>query len=184
MKQRNTIKVRLDNGGERELDLDLVTEFGSILAAPQNYFYAGRPEAPMMHLSGNRSYYVRIRPFGDYVFITKESVQEVAEALRREDFWKEGSAPPVEVRRAPGEPRTINETNCTQAKRLFKAGVSSVGIATEGHRITFQPIPLGRLWDLAHRLGIKTELSTELNTTEMIEALIVAIEDHYRSEEG
>jgi len=89
----------------------------------------------------------------------------------------------VNVTRAPGEPRTINETNCTQARRLFAAGLPAVGIATEDHRITFQPIPLGRLWDTAHRLGIKTELSTELNTTEMIEALVVAIEDHLRNQQ-
>lgn len=86
MKQRNTFKVHLEHGGERELDLGTVTEFGSILAMPQSYFSATNPWEPMVHLSGKRNYYVPILPFGDYVFITKESLQEVAEALRRDAF--------------------------------------------------------------------------------------------------
>ena len=93
MKQRNTFKVHLEHGGERDLDLDLVTEFGSIVAAPQSYFTATRPDQPMMHLSGRRSYYVRIHPYGDYVFITKESLRDVAEALRKVNFGKQDGQP-------------------------------------------------------------------------------------------
>ena len=89
----------------------------------------------------------------------------------------------VTPRKAPGEPRTINETNCRQAWRLLEAGCSGIKVGMVANKIFIDPVPLGQLWDTAHRLGIKMELSTELNTTEMIEALVVAIEDHLRNQQ-
>lgn len=73
----------------------------------------------------------------------------------------------------------MNETTIRQARRLFAAGCPFVNIATVGHHITFEPVPLGRLWDMAHRIGLEYEFPTELTSNELIEALVTALEDYY-----
>lgn len=79
---------------------------------------------------------------------------------------------------------TMNESTIRQARRLFAAGCPDISLSMVSHHITFEPIPLGRLWDIAHRLGLQYEFPLELTSNELTEALVTAIEDHYRSEEG
>ena len=76
----------------------------------------------------------------------------------------------------------MNDTTIGQARRLFAAGCPFVSLGTVGHHITFEPVPLGRLLDIAHRLGLEYEFPLELTSNELIEALVVAIEDYYRDE--
>ncbi len=76
----------------------------------------------------------------------------------------------------------MNESTIRQARRLFAAGCPDVHIGMSGHHITFEPIPLGRLWDIAHGIGLEYDFPLELTSNELIEALVVAIEDYYRNE--
>lgn len=76
----------------------------------------------------------------------------------------------------------MNETTIRQARRLFTAGCPFIHLRTVGHTITFEPVPLGRLWDMAHRLGLEYEFPLELTSNELIEALVAAVEDYYRNE--
>ena len=76
----------------------------------------------------------------------------------------------------------MNETTVSQARRLFEAGCKDIRLCMVGHHITFEPVPLGRLWDMAHRLGIEYEFPLELTSIQLVEALVAAIEKHYRDE--
>lgn len=42
-----------------------------------------------------------------------------------------------------------NETSLAQSKRLFLAGCKELHLGTVGHHITFEQVPLGKLWDMA-----------------------------------
>lgn len=75
----------------------------------------------------------------------------------------------------------MNESTIRQARRLFAAGCPDVHLGMAGHQITFEPIPLGRLWDMARNLGLEYEFPLELTSTELTEALVVALEDYYRN---
>ena len=77
----------------------------------------------------------------------------------------------------------MNESTIRQARRLFAAGCKEVSIGLVGHHITFEPIPLGRLWDMVHKLGLEYEFPTELTSNELTEALVVALEDYYSNKE-
>lgn len=78
----------------------------------------------------------------------------------------------------------MTETTISQGRRLLAAGCPDVSIRMDGHKIAPEPIPLGRLWDIAHKLELEYEFPLELTSNELIEAIVAAIEDHYRSEEG
>lgn len=78
---------------------------------------------------------------------------------------------------------TMNESTISQARRLFAAGCPDISLSlVSHHRITFEPIPLGRLWDMAHKLGLEYEFPLELTSNELTEALVAALEDYYRHE--
>ena len=74
-----------------------------------------------------------------------------------------------------------NQTTIEQGRRLLAAGCPYVHLTTEGHHITVTPIPLGRLWDIAHGLGLEYEFPLELKSSELTEALVAAIEKHYQT---
>lgn len=75
----------------------------------------------------------------------------------------------------------MNETTIRQARRLFAAGCEEIHVGMSGHKITFEPVPLGKLWDMANRLGLEYLFPTELTSNELIEALVVALEDYYHN---
>lgn len=77
-----------------------------------------------------------------------------------------------------------NQTTIEQGFRLIKAGCSFVKMHTQpaDHRIVPDPIPLGRLWDIAHGLGLEYEFPLDLKSSELTEALVAAIEKHYNDE--
>ena len=75
-----------------------------------------------------------------------------------------------------------NQTTFEQGRRLLAAGCPYVHLTTDGHHITVTPIPLGRLWDIAHGLGLEYEFPLELKSSELTEALVAAIEKHYNDE--
>lgn len=75
-----------------------------------------------------------------------------------------------------------NETTKEQGRRLLVAGCPYVKLHLAGHRIVPDPIPLGRLWDIAHGLGIEYEFPLELTSAELTEALVAALEDFYTNE--
>lgn len=74
-----------------------------------------------------------------------------------------------------------NQTTIAQGFRLIKAGCPYVKLHTQEatHKIVPDPIPLGRLWDIAHLIGVRTPFTPELASEELTEALVAAIEDHY-----
>lgn len=77
-----------------------------------------------------------------------------------------------------------NQTTIEQGRRLLAAGCPFVNLHMQpaNHRIVPDPIPLGRLWDLAHKLGLEYEFPLELTSNELTEALVAAIEKHYKDE--
>lgn len=78
-----------------------------------------------------------------------------------------------------------NQTTIAQGLRLIAAGCPFVNLHMQetSHKIVPDPIPLGRLWDIAHRLGLEYDFPLELTSAELTEALVAALEDYYRSEE-
>ena len=76
-----------------------------------------------------------------------------------------------------------NQTTIAQGFRLIKAGCPYVTLHMQeaAHKIVPDPIPLGRLWDIAHALGIREPFTPELSSEELTEALVAAIEEHYRN---
>jgi hypothetical protein len=76
----------------------------------------------------------------------------------------------------------MNETTIHQGRRLLTAGCPDVSIRMDGHKIVPEPISLGRLWDIAHGLGLEYEFPLELTSNELTEALVAALENYYRDE--
>lgn len=78
-----------------------------------------------------------------------------------------------------------NQTTIAQGRRLLAAGCPFVTLHMQpaNHKIVPDPIPLGRLWDIAHSLGLVYEFPLELTSNELTEAIVAALEDYYRSEE-
>ena len=76
-----------------------------------------------------------------------------------------------------------NQTTISQGRRLLAVGCPYVHLTTVGHYITVSPIPLGRLWNIAHGLGLEYEFPLELTSSELTEALVAAIEDYYKEGE-
>lgn len=77
-----------------------------------------------------------------------------------------------------------NETTKEQGRRLLVAGCPYVKLhmTAAAHKIVPDPIPLGRLWDIAHGLGLEYEFPLELTSAELTEALVAALEDYYANE--
>ena len=77
-----------------------------------------------------------------------------------------------------------NQTTIAQGRRLLAAGCPFVTLHMQpaNHKIVPDPIPLGRLWDIAHGLGLAYEFPLELTSNELTEALVTALEDYYRNE--
>ena len=75
-----------------------------------------------------------------------------------------------------------NQTTIAHGRRLLAAGCPFVSIRMDGHKIVPEPIPLGRLWDIAHSLGLEYESPLELTSNELTEALVAAIETYYLNE--
>jgi len=77
-----------------------------------------------------------------------------------------------------------NQTTIAQGLRLIAAGCPFVKLHMQetSHKIVPDPIPLGRLWDIAHGLGLEYEFPLELTSAELTEALVAAIEKHYNDE--
>lgn len=85
-------------------------------------------------------------------------------------------------REGDGKVRTAtNQTTIAQGFRLLKAGCPYVTLHMQeaAHKIVPDPIPLGRLWDIAHQIGVTTPFTPELASEQLTEALVAAIEDHY-----
>ena len=76
-------------------------------------------------------------------------------------------------------------TTISQGRRLLTAGCPDVKLHMQpaAHKIVPDPIPLGRLWDMVHKLGLEYEFPTELTSKELTEALVVALEDYYSNKE-
>jgi hypothetical protein len=77
-----------------------------------------------------------------------------------------------------------NQTTIEQGRRLLAAGCPFVNLHMQpaNHKIVPDPIPLGRLWDIAHKLELEYEFPLELTSNELIEAIVAAIEDYYLNE--
>jgi len=77
-----------------------------------------------------------------------------------------------------------NQTTIAQGRRLLAAGCPDVKLHIQeaAHKIVPDPIPLGRLWDIAHKLGLEYEYPLELDSAGLTEALVVAVESYYRDE--
>ena len=73
----------------------------------------------------------------------------------------------------------MNETTIKQTWRLVEAGCPEVTLKMDGHHVTPEPIPLGRLWDIALKLQIEYDFPLELTSNELIDGLVNAIEDYY-----
>ena len=77
-----------------------------------------------------------------------------------------------------------NQTTIAQGRRLLAAGCPFVTLHMQpaNHKIVPDPIPLGRLWDIAHGLVLEYEFPLEHTSNELTEALVTALEDYYRNE--
>jgi len=75
---------------------------------------------------------------------------------------------------------STNQTTIAQGRRLLAAGCPDVKLRYEDHhKVTPEPIPLGRLWDIAHKLGLEYEFPLELDSEGLTETLVAAIEQYY-----
>jgi hypothetical protein len=79
-----------------------------------------------------------------------------------------------------------NQTTIEQGRRLLAAGCPFVNLHMQpaNHKIVPDPIPLGRLWDIAHKLELEYEFPLELTSAELTEALVAALENYYRAEKN
>ena len=77
-----------------------------------------------------------------------------------------------------------NETTIEQGRRLLVAGCPYVKLhmTASAHKIVPDPIPLGRLWDIARGLGLEYEFPLELTSAELTEALVAALVDYYAAQ--
>lgn len=75
-----------------------------------------------------------------------------------------------------------NQTTKAQGNRLLAAGCPYVSLHMVGHQIVPEPIPFGRLWDIAHGLGLEYEFPLELTSTELMEALVAALVAYYSAQ--
>lgn len=75
-----------------------------------------------------------------------------------------------------------NQTTIAHGRRLLAAGCPFVSIHMAGHKIVPEPIQLGRLWDIAHGLGLEYEFPLELDSEGLTDALVAAIVTHYQNE--
>ena len=73
----------------------------------------------------------------------------------------------------------MNETTIKQSFRMLEAGCPDVQLRMEGHKIVAEPMPLGRLWDIVHNLGVEYDFPVEMTSNELVEALVRAVEDYY-----
>lgn len=73
----------------------------------------------------------------------------------------------------------MNETTIKQTWRLIEAGCPEVSLRMDGHHVTPEPLPLGKLWDIAHKLELEFDFPLELTSNELVEELVTIIEDHY-----
>ena len=76
----------------------------------------------------------------------------------------------------------MNETTIKQSFRMLEAGCPEIPLRMSGHKIVADNIPLGKLWDIVHNLGLEYEFPTELTSNELVEALVRAIEDYYHNQ--
>jgi|GEM_PF-6757472 len=76
-----------------------------------------------------------------------------------------------------------NQTTRAQGSRLLAVGCPYVRLKLDGHHVVIEPIQLARLWDIAHGLGLEYDFPLdEMSSRELTEALVTAIEQHYRYE--
>lgn len=73
----------------------------------------------------------------------------------------------------------MNETTKQQTERLLIAGYPHIHSRMDGHKVYFDPVPLGRLWQSVHLLDTRYELPTDLNSEQLIEALVRILEAHF-----
>lgn len=78
----------------------------------------------------------------------------------------------------------MNETTHKPSARLLAVGFPGVRVGLHGHRISLEPVPLGKLWDAVHALGTWYEFRNDLTSNELVEALVRILEDHYTRNHG
>ena len=49
----------------------------------------------------------------------------------------------------------MNECTIKQSFRMLEAGCPEVSLRMDGHKIIAEQMPLGRLWDIVHNLGLE-----------------------------
>ena len=77
-----------------------------------------------------------------------------------------------------------NQTTIKQGFRLLEAGCPDITLHMQPsiHKVVPDSISLGRLWDMAHSLGLACDFSLELTSNELTEAIVTALENYYRNE--
>lgn len=74
---KDTIKIQLESGGEKDIPLDLIAEYGmkaSLVVIPPMPAH-GQPFE--QYRSGKPYYYIKVKPFNDMLIITRASLEEV-----------------------------------------------------------------------------------------------------------
>lgn len=80
--------VTLENGRARRLDLDRVSEYGVLPPTEVAFFNAAEPDKPLKkRLTGYR-YYVKTLPDGEVLFLTRESLNKLCDAVREAVFGR------------------------------------------------------------------------------------------------
>lgn len=72
-----TITIQLESGGRRDIDIDLIAEYGMeaplVVIPPMPAF--GQPFE--QYRSGKPFCYIKVKPFNDILIITRDSLEEV-----------------------------------------------------------------------------------------------------------
>ena len=79
---KDTVKIQLESGGEKDLPLDLIAEFGRVaplFTIPPMPGGNGWPT----YRSGKPYCFVKVRPFNEMLIITERSLYDVHAAVER-----------------------------------------------------------------------------------------------------
>ena len=77
--KESIIKIQLESGAEKEIELDLITERGSICDVRE--LPPISPDPFPKFVPSTKHCYIKVRPFNDTIYITPASLEEVEKRL-------------------------------------------------------------------------------------------------------
>ena len=80
---KNTIKIQLESGAEKDVPLDIITEYGMVCDIRELPPVAPYRDIFPKFVAGKKHCYIKIAPFNDTIYITKASIEKVYELMER-----------------------------------------------------------------------------------------------------